>query len=88
MKVEFLKNFSKDLDKLKVQSTQKALLQIIHTIEKVERFEQIPNTKKLKGHKSAYRIRIGDYRLGIFFENSVVILARFVHRKDIYKIFP
>jgi mRNA-degrading endonuclease RelE of RelBE toxin-antitoxin system len=57
-------------------------------METVDGLEKIPNTKKLKGHKSAYRTRIGDYRLGFFFESSVIILARFVNRKDIYKIFP
>ena len=57
-------------------------------MEKTDSLERIPNTKKLKGHKTAYRARIGDYRLGFFFENSTLTLARFVHRKDIYKLFP
>ncbi len=38
--------------------------------------------------KFAYRIKIGDYRIGIFVESKVVEMARFVHRKDIYKVFP
>jgi mRNA interferase RelE/StbE len=42
----------------------------------------------LKGHKFAYRIKIGDYRIGIFVESKVVEMARFEHRKDIYKVFP
>lgn len=57
-------------------------------MESIDSLDEIPNIKKLKGHKSAYRIRIGDYRLGFFFENTTIIFARFVHRKDIYKIFP
>ncbi|WP_374754821.1 type II toxin-antitoxin system RelE family toxin [Dyadobacter psychrophilus] len=44
--------------------------------------------KKLKGFSNAYRIRIGDYRVGIFVENNIVELARIAHRKDIYKVFP
>lgn len=88
MKVEFLKKFSKDLDDLKLKSVKQSLLRLIELMETVENLEKIPNTKKLKGHKTAYRTRIGDYRLGFFFENSVILLARFVHRKDIYKIFP
>jgi mRNA interferase RelE/StbE len=88
MKVEFLKSFSKDLDDLKVKSVKQNLLQLIELLESEDSLENISNLKKLKGHRSAYRIRIGDYRLGFFVSNSVIILARFLHRKSIYKIFP
>ena len=88
MKVEFLKKFSKDLDDVKVKSVKRNLIHLIEFIESVDSLDSIPNTKKLKGHKSAYRTRVGDYRLGFFFENSTVSFARFLHRKDIYKIFP
>jgi mRNA interferase RelE/StbE len=88
MKVEFLRKFSKDLDDLKSKPVKQALIRTIELMETVGSLEKIPNTKKLKGHKAAYRTRIGDYRLGFFFENSIISLARFVHRKGIYKIFP
>ena len=57
-------------------------------MEITDALSKIPNTKKLQGHKTAYRTRIGNYRLGFFFEDEVIILARFIHRKDIYKLFP
>ena len=88
MKVEFLKQISRDLDRVTSKSVKQSVIRIIEQIEKVDSLDKIPNTKKLKGHKSAYRIRVGDYRLGFFFENSTILLARFLHRKDIYKIFP
>ena len=88
MKVEFLKKFSKDLDTVGVKSVKSNLLKVIESMESVNLLDEIPNTKKLKGHSSAYRTRVGDYRLGFFFENGVIQLARFIHRKDIYKILP
>ena len=88
MKVEFLKKFSKDIDQLQVKSVKQALIRVIESLESAKNLEDIPNIKKLRGHKSAYRIRIGDYRLGFFYENSIVLLARFVNRKDIYNLFP
>ena len=88
MNVEFLKRFSKDLDDIKNKSVKQALGRLIELMETVDALDKIPNTKKLKGHKSAYRTRIADYRVGFFFENSTILLARFLHRKDIYKIFP
>ena len=88
MKVEFLKQFSKDLDSLRAKSIKTHLLKTIEHLESCRSLEDIPNAKKLKGHRTAYRIRIGDYRLGLFYENSTILLARFLHRKDIYKLFP
>jgi mRNA interferase RelE/StbE len=88
MNVEFLKRFSKDLDAIKNKSVKQAVSRLIELMETVDALDKIPNTKKLKGHKSAYRTRIADYRVGFFFENSTILLARFLHRKDIYKIFP
>ena len=88
MNVEFLKRFSKDLDDIKNKSVKQAVTRLIELMETVDALDRIPNTKKLKGHKSAFRTRIADYRVGFFFENSTILLARFLHRKDIYKIFP
>lgn len=88
MNVEFLKKFSKDLDTINSKIVKANLLKVIGLMESVNTLDEIPNTKKLKGHKSAYRTRVGDYRLGFFFENTTISIARFVHRKDIYKIFP
>ncbi len=88
MKIEFLSIFSRDLDSINQKSTKASLVKLIGQIEKAERLNDIPKIKKLVGHKSAYRIRIGDYRVGFFFEDQKVIFARIIHRKDIYKLFP
>ena len=88
MIVEFLDSFYRDLEN-KVQPQDKSrLIKTILAIEEAETMNKFPNLKKLAGHRFAYRIRLGDYRLGIFIENNVVQLARFVYRKDIYKLFP
>jgi mRNA interferase RelE/StbE len=50
--------------------------------------EEIMRFKRMKGSTNAYRIRIGNYRLGFYYIEGAVILTRFLHRKDIYKYFP
>lgn len=60
MKVGFLAKFSKDIDKVDSKNSKSSLLRIIELMEKVNSLNEIPNTKKLKGHKTAYRTRIGD----------------------------
>ena len=88
MKAEFTGRFLKDLDKLKQASIKKDIKDIIEQVEKADSLSEIKNIKKLKGHLSAYRIRSGDYRIGLFLENNIVEFARVANRKDIYKIFP
>ncbi|HQW27055.1 MAG TPA: type II toxin-antitoxin system RelE/ParE family toxin [Saprospiraceae bacterium] len=88
MKVEFLSKFNKDLEKLDVDHVRNAVLKSIRFVETAKHFSEIPHIKKLKGHKSAYRIKIGDYRIGLFIEGNVAEFARIHHRKDIYTFFP
>lgn len=88
MQVEFLSKFSKDIDQISHKSVKTNLAKLIRLMESESGLNNIPNLKKLAGHKSAYRVRIGDYRVGFFYESRKVIFARIVHRKDIYKVFP
>ncbi|MBK6523186.1 MAG: type II toxin-antitoxin system RelE/ParE family toxin [Bacteroidia bacterium] len=88
MQVEFLSKFSKDLDHISQKSVKSNIAKLIRLVESADNLNNIPNLKKLVGHRSAYRVRIGDYRVGFFFESHKVIFARVVHRKDIYKVFP
>lgn len=88
MEVEFLKKFSKDLDKIKRPKEKEAILEIINLVKKSNSVNEIPSSKKLVGFQNAYRIRIGDLRVGFFLENETVQFARVTNRKDIYRIFP
>ena len=46
--------------------------------------------KKMKGYKDKYKIRVGDYRIGLTLDknNQTIICQRVAHRREIYKIFP
>jgi mRNA interferase RelE/StbE len=88
MRIEYLTKFNKDLDGVKLPFVKKSILKIIAQVESARSLADIPHCKKLSGYKSAYRIRTGDYRIGIFVEGDLVQFARVVNRKDIYKVFP
>ncbi|HEX3384026.1 MAG TPA: type II toxin-antitoxin system RelE/ParE family toxin [Mucilaginibacter sp.] len=88
MKTEFAGRFLKDLNKINQASIKKEISGIIEAVESAANIAEIKNLKKLKGHHIAYRIRIGDYRIGLFIENNIVEFIRIAHRKDIYKVFP
>jgi len=88
MKTEFLKQFIKDTDKLSVQSVRNEVIKSIKNVEDSTSPAGIRGLKKLSGCQNAFRIKIGDYRIGIFIEKDIVEFARVFHRKDIYKVFP
>ena len=88
MKVEFLEAFTKDIDRLHERGVKKTIVGILANCERASSLKDIPNVKKLKGYKNAYRIRLGEYRLGFYFENGVIEFARLLNRKEIYRSFP
>ncbi len=89
MKTEYLPSFIKDLKKLKktsIYSEIKALAFI--TIPDYQNITEFKNLKKIKGYKNAYRIRVGDYRIGVFIQQEIVTFSRVLHPKDVYHYFP
>ncbi|MDP2338655.1 MAG: type II toxin-antitoxin system RelE/ParE family toxin [Bacteroidota bacterium] len=88
MKVLIDKSFEKDTTKLTDQKLLHSIADCIEGIQKSGKLSDIPNCKKLKGSKNAYRIRIGDYRIGFIFEKQTIELIRFLHRSLIYNFFP
>lgn len=88
MQIEITKKFGKQVDKCKDKKIKARLYKIIRNVQIADNISEIKNINKLKGYKDIYRIRMGDYRIGIFFQNEKIILATFEHRSDIYKYFP
>lgn len=89
MNTEYLPSFVKDLKALKstpVFEYIKAL--VFEEIPNLPSFEDILNLKKLKGYENAYRIRVGDYRIGFTFDAETIIFYRVLHRKEFYRYFP
>jgi mRNA-degrading endonuclease RelE of RelBE toxin-antitoxin system len=64
VRVEFLSKFNDDLDSISQLSAKIAIKKVIESIEASESFGQIQNVKKLVGSKNAYRVRVGNYRIG------------------------
>lgn len=88
MKVLIDKSFAKDIESIDNKKVLHALVELIEKIRKKEQISQIHHCKKLKGTKNAYRIRLGDYRIGFVFNGQDIEFIRFLHRKDIYNYFP
>ncbi len=89
MKIFIDKSFVKDVDKITDKKLLRNLKKLIIELENSNSLVDLPNVKKIKGYNSFYRIRMGNYRLGMEeIDSNVICLTRFLHRKDIYKYFP
>jgi mRNA interferase RelE/StbE len=80
------RSFEKDAKKLP-KEVQLKLKEIINLIQQSSNFSEL-NAEKLAGSKDAYRIRLGNYRIGIYKEDNTIILSRVLNRKEIYRYFP
>lgn len=88
MNVQFKSSFARDLKKIRNPELKRQVAQTILAVEQAKSLYEIAELKKLKGGERYYRIRIGDYRIGILMEQGMIIFVRFLHRKDIYRQFP
>ena len=88
MEVIYLESLVKDLKKIKDKKLLSSLSKVFINLEEIDDLFKISSVKKMSGHPEAYRIRIGDYRLGFYFFENKIEIARFLKRNDIYKVFP
>ena len=89
MKVEYLPSFLKDLKALQSNARYATIRKLVfEEVPRCSSLQEMRNLKRLKDADSAYRLRVGDYRIGFFFEGERVTFARVLHRSEIYRSFP
>jgi len=88
MNVEFRRSFAKDLEKITDRRLKQQVREVILTVEEAKTLADIGHVRKLRDGEGYYRIRVGDYRIGIIWDKETVVFVRFLHRKDLYRYFP
>lgn len=88
MKTAFHSSFAKDLRAIKDQNLRDRVAKLIQTVEKAADLGAIPNLKKLRGPGGYYRVRLGEYRVGLAIQSEIASFVRCLHRKEIYRYFP
>ena len=89
MKVSYAKELVKDLEAVsRNPAVKKRLSKLIETFKAIDTLDELKHMKKIEGYDCYYRLRIGDYRLGLKVSGDTVELIRFLHRRDIYRRFP
>lgn len=88
MKTSFARTFSRDLRRIRDKAVLNRVRPIIEYYDRVESLSEARQLKKLKGEDNYYRIRVGDFRIGVIIEDDEITFVRFLHRKDLYRYFP
>ncbi|MBN2546845.1 MAG: type II toxin-antitoxin system RelE/ParE family toxin [Spirochaetes bacterium] len=88
MNIKFKQSFNKDIKKIKNKVLNKKIINIIQKIKQAGNIYQLRNIRNMEGFKDFYRIRTGEYRIGIKLENNSIILIKCLHRKDMYRSLP
>lgn len=88
MKVLFETSFARDLKRIKDKRLLQHIGETIDELKAAEDLQSVSSLRKLQGHETFYRVRLGDYRIGLEVIADEVVFVRILHRKDIYRYFP
>ena len=88
MNVEFRKSFEKDVGKILNGDLLTRIKAVIEEVENAESLLDVNNIKRLKADGNYYRIRVGDYRIGLTDDEDTITFVCVLHRKEIYRYFP
>ena len=84
----FRRSFERDLEKIRDRNLLEKIKQSIESVESAGTLSEVSSVRKLKGAANSYRIRVGDYRIGLEADASTAEFVRILHRRDIYRSFP
>ena len=88
MEFEFRESFLKDVKHIKEKTVKKKIAAVITEAKSASSIFAMKNVKKMEGGDDYYRVRIGNYRIGIKLQGKTLIFLRCLHRKEIYRYFP
>jgi mRNA interferase RelE/StbE len=88
LRVRFQASFARDLRALKDKALLERIKTLIANVEAAQSLVEVHGLQKLRGGGAYYRVRIGDYRIGMATENEVVVFVRVLHRREVYRYFP
>lgn len=88
MEVVFLRSFIQDFKGIQEVAVRRKVERAVKQLQEARTLRDVRHLKKLEGSTSAYRIRVGDHRIGFFRADGTIELARIGDRKSIYKMFP
>jgi mRNA interferase RelE/StbE len=88
VRATFRNSFKRDLKQIRSDRVLADIRQAIIDVEAAATWSDVPGIKKIRGATNAFRIRIDDYRIGLYIDDDVAEFVRALPRRDIYRRFP
>lgn len=88
MKIEYRKKFLKELSKIHIRERSRIESFVFKELPEANSIFELGNVEQMKGYPYYYKVRFGQYRIGLKMKDDTAILERALHRKDIYRYFP
>ena len=88
MKTAFRTSFLRDVRKISDVRVRAQVRAAIEAVEAAGALSEVPHLKKMSGGSGFYRVRVGDYRIGLAVDGDEVEFVRVLHRRDVYRFFP
>ena len=81
MNIKVQESAKKDLKKI----DKSEAIKILKAIEKLRKYPNTPNIKKLTNFHPPFRFRVGNYRVLFDIEDDVIIVFNIKHRSKAYE---
>lgn len=88
MKIEYCKKFLRELALVPLESRTPIEKFIFEVLPQLKNIYENNKIQSMKGYRDHFKIRFGNYRVGLKKEGDNIIVKRVLHRKEIYKYFP
>ncbi|MGZ4969436.1 MAG: type II toxin-antitoxin system RelE family toxin [Methylobacter sp.] len=88
MKVEYSKKFLKELAAVPSDIRSKIENFVFDELVSTTSIYEMGKVEKMKGYDGFYKVRFGNYRLGLILKNETITVKTVMHRREIYKFFP
>jgi len=88
MKLLFEASFARDLRGIRDRQLRQRIQRVIDEVKEADGVGAVRGIRQLQGYQTFYRIRVGDYRIGLEIVGDEAVFIRALHRKDIYRHFP
>ena len=88
MEIRYHNQFHRDLRRLGNPSLATQVEQVIEQLKAASTMRDMRDVSRMTAPGEHYRIRVGEYRLGITMDSEIAILRRFLPRGEIYRRFP
>ena len=88
MEIRYHPRFDRDTRRIRSRDLSSRLERTIAELKAASNIRAVSGVQPITGSGTYYRIRIGDYRLGLELASNTAVLLRFGHRREFYRGFP